>query len=626
MAHEKTADSPSLIHIVRRVGLHPALTLIALVAGYLTRQAAGAAAGDTVWLLGLILTGAPVAWRTLRGMLRGQFASDVVAMLAVIGAVALGEPFAGLVVVLMQTGGESLERYAEGRASDAVRELERAAPTIAHRTDGDRVDDIAVDSVQTGDTLLVRAGEVVPCDAVVTEGRSHVDTARITGEPMPVRVEPGARLQSGVSNLEGSLHVRAIAPARESQYARIVQLVRTAQSSKAPIQRLADRYAIWFTPLTLAVCVATWFLSHDAVRVLAVLVVATPCPLILATPVAVVGGINRAARRGILFRHGTALEQLATIDVAVFDKTGTLTIGHPRVSHVQPTDAMTVEEVLRLAAAVEQGSSHTLARTVIEEALSRGLTLPRAEHVTEAAGRGVAGTVEGREVAVGGKRWVRERQAPGHADREAMADGLTAWVAVDRQLVGTITFADAMRPGLPAFFQGLRSTGVRRIVLMSGDDAANTREMATGHDFDEVHGDLLPADKTAMVQAFMTRGHHVLMMGDGTNDAPALSTATVGVALAAGGGGIAAEAADAVILADDPTRVTEAITIARRTLHIARQSIGVGLGLSAVAMGFAATGYLAPAFGALIQEAIDVAVILNAIRASRPPPGSGLSH
>jgi heavy metal translocating P-type ATPase len=612
-------ESPSLTHMLRRFGLHPTLTLVAIVAGFVTRQTIGVDAGDTVWMVGLVLTGAPVAWRTLRGMLHGQFATDVVAMLAVIGAVALGEPFAGLVVVLMQTGGEALERYAEGRASDAVRELERAAPTIAHRVWGDAVDDIAVEDVDTGDMLLVRAGEIVPCDAVVINGQSHADTSRITGEPMPVRVVAGSSLQSGVSNLEGPIHVRASAPARESQYARIVQLVRTAQSSKAPIQRLADRYAIWFTPLTLVVCTATWFLSHEAVRVLAVLVVATPCPLILATPVAVVGGINRAARRGILFRHGTALEQIATIDVAVFDKTGTLTIGRPRVSRVEATDSLPADELLRLAAAVEQGSGHLLARTVIEEALARGLVLPRAEQVSEAPGRGVAGLVDGREVAVGGRQWVQQHHATQLAAEDDRSGGLKAWVAVDRRVVGVITFADEQRPGLQELFAGLRASGVRRIVLLSGDDAANTRLMASGHDFDAVHGDLLPADKTAMVHALMKGGDRVLMMGDGTNDAPALSTATVGVALASGGGGIAAEAADAVILADDPTRVTEAITIARRTLRIARQSIGVGLGLSSVAMGFAATGYLAPAIGALIQEAIDVAVILNAIRASRSP-------
>ena len=612
----------SFIAIVRRVGLHPAVTLIVLLIGLAVRSAGHTALSDAIWLAGLVATGAPVAWKTVRGMVRGQFASDVVAMLAVVGAVLLGQSFAGLIVVLMQTGGEALERYAEGRASDAVGALERAAPTIAHRQHGAAVTDISVEAIDVGDSLLVRAGEVIPCDGVVMEGRSHVDTSRITGEPIPTRAERGTRLQSGASNLDGPVVMRATARAGESQYARIVQLVRTAQESKAPIQRLADRYAVWFTPITIGVCVATWFMSHDAVRVLAVLVVATPCPLILATPVAVVGGINRAARRGILFRHGTALEQLATVDTAVFDKTGTLTVGRPTVARVDTFGATSADEMLRLVAGVEQGSGHLLARTIIDEAVARGLSVPRAENVREAAGRGVRGTVEHRDVVVGGKAWVSEIGGIGVGSADGGNDEaaeLRAWIVIDNRLAGTITFADEQRPGVPQLLSGLRAGGVTRIILLSGDDVANTRAMAAGHDFDEVRGDLLPSDKTDVVRELMGAGRRVLMLGDGTNDAPALTTATVGMALAAGGGGIAAEAADAVILADEPLRTTEAIAISRRTLHIARQSIWAGLGLSGVAMLVAAAGFLAPSVGALIQEAIDVAVILNAIRASQAP-------
>jgi P-type E1-E2 ATPase len=306
-------------------------------------------------------------------MASGRFAADLVAMLAIVTALFLGEPLAGLLVVLMQTGGEALERYAEGRASEAVRELEAAAPRQAHRVRMGSTEDVEADAVAVGDELLVRPGELVPCDGLVLSGRSHVDAARLTGEPLPVSAAPGTRLLSGSLNLDGPLTIRATAPASESQYARIVELVRTAQQSKSPLQRLADRYAVWFTPFTLFVCAVTYLLTEDPVRVLAVLVVATPCPLILATPVAVVGGINRGARRGIIFRHGSALEQLAGITVAVFDKTGTLTIGRPRVARVLAAAPYTEPEVLRLAGAVEHGSGHLLARTLSEVVAARGI-------------------------------------------------------------------------------------------------------------------------------------------------------------------------------------------------------------------------------------------------------------
>jgi heavy metal translocating P-type ATPase len=563
-------------------------------------------------------------WGTLRGIARGRFAADLVAMLAIVTALILREPLAGLIVVLMQTGGEALERYAQGRASEAVRELEAAAPRVAHRMVDGAVDDVPAELVKVGDDLLLRPGELLACDAMVLEGRSHVDASRITGEPMPVSAHPGILLLSGSFNLEGPLTVRATAPASESQYARIVELVRTAQESKSPLQRLADRYAVWFTPLTLIVCAGAYLLSGDPTRLLAVLVVATPCPLILATPVAVVGGINRAARRGIIFRHGTALEQLGRVGVAIFDKTGTLTIGRPKVARVLTVSEFAAREVLRLAGSVEQGSGHLLARTLVQETVERGIVLPPGEHITEAPGQGVAGQVEGHQVAVGGWSYVVSR----HPEAEPALRGLLAqtqgaelraYVAVDGRGVGLIEYADRLRPELAGFIPELHRLGVSRIVLLSGDDQANATAVARAVGIEEAHGGLLPREKVAYVQRLMKEGERVLMVGDGTNDAPALSTATVGIALTAGGGGISAEAADAVILADDPTRVAEAIRISRRTLRLARQSIWAGLGLSGAAMVVASFGYIPPVAGALLQEGIDVAVILNALRAAFPP-------
>jgi heavy metal translocating P-type ATPase len=577
-----------------------------------------------LWSAGLTLTGGPVVWKTLRGIAAGRFAADLVAMLAIVTALILGEPLAGLIVVLMQTGGEALERYAQGRASEAVRELEAAAPRVAHRMLGAEVEDVPAELVRVGDHLLLRPGELLACDAVVLEGRSHVDASRLTGEPVPVSAHPGTRLLSGSLNVEGPLTVRATAPASESQYARIVELVRTAQESKSPLQRLADRYAVWFTPLTLAVCAGTYLLSGDPTRVLAVLVVATPCPLILATPVAVVGGINRAARRGIIFRHGTALEQLGRVGVAVFDKTGTLTIGRPKVARVLTVARFTEDEVLRLAGSVEHGSGHLLARTLVQETVERGIVLPPGKHITEASGQGVSGEVEGHSLTVGGWSFVVNRHPAAEPAlrgllAQTLGTELRAYVAVDGQGAGLIEYADRLRPELAGFIPELRRLGVKRIVLLSGDDQANATAIAGVAGIEEAHGDLLPEEKVAYVHRLMKEGERVLMVGDGTNDAPALSTATVGIALASSGGGISAEAADAVILADDPTRVAEAIEISRRTLHLARQSIWAGLGLSSAAMVVASFGYIPPVVGALLQEAIDVAVILNALRAAFPP-------
>jgi len=602
----------------------PALALAFIAGGVMARVMVNAAWGDRVWMAGLVIAGLPVIWQTLRGVMRGRFAADLVAMLAIVGAIPLGEPLAGLVVVLMQTGGEALERYAEGRASDAVRELEKQAPDIAHRIHGERIDDISADAVAIGDELLVRPGELVPCDGVVVKGRSHVDAARLTGEPVPISAAPGTRLLSGSHNIEGPLTLRATAPARESQYARIVELVRTAQASKTPLQRVADRYAVWFTPFTLVVCAAAYFASHDAVRVLAVLVVATPCPLILATPVAVVGGINRAARSGILFRNGAALEQLAQVDVAVFDKTGTLTIGRPLVSRVLAADDFDAETVLRFAGAVEHGSGHLLARTLVEEAEARGIAPGEAHDVVESAGQGVSGRVDDHMVLVGGWSYVAERAPQSTAGfaplLQASGDtGLRAYVSIDGHAAGIVEYADRLRADLPAFMTALRRLGVRRTILLSGDDQLNARRVAESIGIEEAHGNLLPAQKTAVVQGLVKGGSRVLMVGDGTNDAPALSAATVGIALTATGGGITAEAADAVMLADDPTRIAAAVEVSRHTLRVARESIGVGLGLSGVAMVIAGFGYIPPTVGALLQEAIDVAVILNALRAARTP-------
>jgi heavy metal translocating P-type ATPase len=521
----------------------------------------------------------------------------------------------------MQTGGEALERRAAARATRAVAALEAEAPRTAHRVADGAVEDVPAEAIAAGERLLVRPGELVPCDAVVVEGRSHMDRAQLHGEPIPERVGPGAQLRSGARNLEGALTVRALRPASESTYAEIVRLVRSAQASKAPLQRVADRYAAWFTPLTLAACAVAWALSGDAGRVLAVLVVATPCPLILAAPVAIIGGIDRGARRQIIFRHGGALEAIASVDTAVFDKTGTLTVGRPEVAEVRPAPGWTADEALRLAAAVEEGSGHPLARSVTLAARARGLDAPLPEGIEEAAGQGVRGRVEGRAVAVGSPGFVRAAMpsaAGGLARLHDGTPGLAADLGVDGEAAALITFADHPRPELRAVLDRMGRLGIGEIHLLSGDHTANATALGAEAGITRVQGDMLPRDKAARVRELTSAGRRVLMVGDGTNDAPALSAAAVGVALGGhGSGGIAAEAADVVLLVDDLARIPEAMAIGRDTMRIARQSIVAGLGLSAAGMVVAALGYLPPTAGALAQEAIDLAVILNALRAAR---------
>ena len=609
--------------MIRREAWIPATALLSILLGLGLLVGGSSQLAHRTWMAGLFLSGIPVVRDTFRGMLRGEFAADVVATLAIITAAILATPLPGLIVVLMQTGGEALERYAEGRASEAVRALEEAAPRLARRVIGATDEEVSVGAVDAGDELIVRPGELVPCDGIVVSGRSHLDTAALTGEPIPWLAEAGTAVMSGMANLEGRLLIRVTAVAAESQYARIVELVRHAQQSKAPMQRLADRYAVWFTPLTLAVCAVAWLASGDSNRVLAVLVVATPCPLILAVPVAVIGGINRAARRQVIFRSGRALEELGRTTVAVFDKTGTLTLGRPEVSAVRTRTPFTTPEVLRLAGALEDTSGHLLARPVVSAARALVPALPEATDVVESAGRGIEGTVDGRQVLVGAASLLRDRFPDltpeiDALEREYRDEGgaVRAFIAIDGALAGVITYADALRPGIQRFMRDLRDTGMRRTVLLSGDSAANTDAIARQLGVDEARGDLLPEDKVRAIATLVRGGASVVMLGDGTNDAPALSTASVGVALASGGGGITAEAADVVILTDDPRRLLEAIQFSRWTTRVARQSVIAGLGLSSAAMVLAAAGFIPPTAGALLQEGIDVAVIVNALRAA----------
>ncbi len=633
-------DVPALLRGARRYPL-PLLAVGGLSSDVLVQYGArNPAIGQALLLATLIAAGLPMVIATVRGMLRGAFAADIVASLAIIGAAITDEYLAGCVIVLMQSGGEALERYAVRHASASLDALLARAPRIAHRRRGPGspqgtdtapgddvpledgpVEDVLVENVVVGDVLLVRPGEIVPVDATVLSGTAAVDESALTGEPLPVTTGPGSTVMSGSICLDGALELRATHPSSESQYEHIVRLVRTAQEEKAPIGRLADRYAVVFTPLTLLMCALAYLVTRNPAAVVAVLVVATPCPLILATPVAIISGINRAARRGIIVKSGGAIERIGQVSAVVFDKTGTLTVGAPQVERIVPLDGIPPAELLRLAAGLEQLSGHQMARALVAAGRADGRVLPWPCDVTEAAGLGACGCVEDHAVAVGSHAYALRLGLAGRHDLEralatARVDGAaTAAIGVDGRVAGLVIFSDPLRPAVPALLRRLEALGVRETAMLTGDDEATARAIATAAGITTVRADLLPADKVDAVREVLGRHGTVAMVGDGINDAPALATATVGVALGAHGAAVSAEAADIVIMVDYIGRVADAVAVGQRTLRIARQSIGIGLGVSGAMMAIASVGLIPPTLGALLQEALDVAVILNALRA-----------
>jgi heavy metal translocating P-type ATPase len=594
----------------------PVLALAGLVCGGVARWIFGLSdAARMIWWGTLLIGGAPLACKTLLGMVRGRFASDVVALLAILTALAMGEGFAGLIIVLMQSGGETLERYSLAQASSALDQLMARAPRVAWKKTDDHLLEVSADDVAIGDTLVVRRGDLVPVDGRLLSDRAEVDESAITGEPLTRPKAAGDLILSGSVNTGDAFELRAEKRSDESQYAQIVRLVRQAQEEKPPLQRLADRYAVWFTPLTLFMCGVGWLITGSASTILAVLVVATPCPLILAVPVAVISGINRAARAGIIVKGGTPIEQIARARAVVFDKTGTLTHGTPKLGRAVPVGGFSEDELLRIAGSVEQFSSHVLGQTLADAARARCGELPMPTDVAEVTGRGVEGVVDGRSVLVGSPRFLEERLGAG-LPANGISDGkMVTYVAIDGKPAGVILFEDQLRPVVPDLMRQLREMGVEKTVMLTGDHSAHAMAIGREAAIDHVHAELMPHGKVEKLKQLMPDFEPVVMVGDGINDAPALAAATVGVAMGAHGTGVSAEAADMVLLVDDITKVAEAMAIGRRVLRIAKQSIYAGLGLSLSLMVVAAFGLIPPAVGALCQEAIDIAVILNALRA-----------
>jgi heavy metal translocating P-type ATPase len=595
------------------------LLLLALGVGAFVLGSDDVAAGFWVvaTVLGLVLSGASM-WSALR---RRQPSVDVIALLALVGALAVGEPFAGAVITVMLTTGVLLEARAAARARRELSLLVARTPRTARRHQGDELVEVPVGDVVRGDRLLVGSGEVVPVDGRLSSV-AVLDESALTGEPLPVERPAGDDVRSGVLNAGTPIELVATAPSSESTYAGVLRLVEQAQASSAPFVRAADRIAIYFVPFTLVLAGLAWLVSGDPVRAVAVLVVATPCPLLLAAPIAIMSGLSRASKIGVIIKGGGALERLAAGRVLLFDKTGTLTHGKPVLASVIAPAGIGSDELLGLAASLDQVSPHVLATSIVTAARARGLDITLPEDVVEHHGYGLEGRVGGRLVRLGKADWIVPGAAPAwvrHARRRASLDGsMTVFASVDGQPAGVLLLEDPIRADAPRMLRDLRAAGITRTVLVTGDraDVAETVGRIVG--VDAVQADRDPADKVAVV-ADEARNGPTIMVGDGVNDAPALATAGVGVALAARGATASSETADVVLTVDRIGALADAILVARRARRIAMQAAGVGMGLSLVAMIAAALGLLPPAAGALVQEVIDVLAIAVALRAVLAP-------
>ncbi|MGO9320101.1 MAG: heavy metal translocating P-type ATPase [Solirubrobacteraceae bacterium] len=612
--------------VEHRARILAACALLAIAVGGLLHLAGRGAAGDDLWRAAVAALAVELAFEVARTVaVDHHLGVDTIALVAMVGSLFLGQELAGAIVGLMFSGGAALEDVASTRARRELTALIRRAPKVAQRRVGEHLEQVPVEQVVTGDILLVRTGEVVPVDGAVTSEEAVVDTSTLTGEPLPVTIAQGMPVLSGTANAGAPFELRASRPAAESAYAALVRLVEQAQAQRAPLVRMADRYAGFFLPATLLAAGAAWGLSGDAVRALAVLVVATPCPLILAAPIALVSGLSRAARAGVIVKGAPAIETLGQARTVLFDKTGTLTVGTPEVREILSRAGIENGELLRLAASVDRMSAHVLGQALVRAATEAGLALTTATDVHEEPGQGIVGKVDGRRVAVGSRAFMR---AAGVPDNEVASAAVMTGrgsgeahvlVGVDGHVGGTIVMTDELRPDAERIVERLRAEGIRHIAMVTGDRPSVAERIGRQLGVDRVYAEQSPEQKLEVVERLRADPslRPVIMVGDGVNDAPALALADLGIAMGAAGATVSSETADAVITVDRIDRVADALHTGRRALYIARQSVLAGMGLSLAAMAVAAFGYLPPVAGALFQEVIDLAVILNALRALR---------
>lgn len=610
--------------------LDPVLLLVCVLAlstGGLAYAAQHPGWAALIWAVGSAVMAVVLAVEMVKRLARGEAGIDLVALLSIGAALALEQTLVAAVVALMLATGRALESFSLRHAERELRALIERAPQRAWIQEQDGLREMAVELVRPGHTVLVRLGEIVPVDGLLLSAQATLDEAALTGESLPVTRHAGESVASGVTNAGPPLLLQATHAASQSTYAGIVRLAETARQSRAPFMRLADRYALAFIPLTLLVAGLAWWVSGDVQRVLAVLVVATPCPLILAVPIAILSGMSRAARRNILVRDGEVLEALAGVRQVFLDKTGTLTSGHAQLQSIELKGEGTPLQILQLAASLAQASTHPIAQAIVNAARTRELTLVAPEEVQESPGQGLAGQVQGKAVRLGALAYVQFGET---TDRWAQArlqqlDYLAcsgSFVAVDGELKAMLRLADAVRCETPQTLRRLRARGIDKVIMLTGDRLQTAESIALTAGIDELRSGLSPEDKIRLVQEG-SRAGPTLMVGDGINDAPALAAADVGVAMGAAGVTASAQAAGVVLLVDRLDRLIEALDIARHAVGIARQGVWVGMTLSVLAMLVAAAGYLPAVTGAVLQEGIDLLIIVNALRALGPLTGGG---
>jgi heavy metal translocating P-type ATPase len=575
------------------------------------------------WILGIVAIGLtlPLLWEMIQDIRTGVYGVDILAATAIVTSVVLYQFWAAIIIILMLTGGESLEDYAEQRAQTELDALLSRAPTYAHVYRGRKLVDVSASSIGPGAKIVVRAGEIVPVDGTVVDEPALVDESSLTGESLPQTKQPGETILSGSVCLEQPITLKTTHTAADSQYEQIIRLVRAARSSQAPFARLADRYSIPFTIVAFGIAGAAWILSHHAIRFLDVIVVATPCPLILAAPIAIISGMSRSAKEGIIIKTGGTLELLAEARTFAFDKTGTLTYGRPVVDKVRAFGKFTQDEVLRYAASLEQSSNHVLAQAIITQAASEKLRLPHVKKTRELPGHGLSATLNNHQVVLGRLDLLKKYGVALPANFKATELRQTAsFVAVDNQLAGVITFIDELRPEAKPTLKRLKDLGIKNFLMVTGDNEAVAKTIGKALGITKIRAAALPGNKITAIEAIPEKQEPVVFVGDGVNDAPVLTASHVGIALGARGSTAASESADIVLMNDDLSQVARALEIAKRTFFIAKQSIFVGIALSIILMFIFSTGKFRPLYGALIQEVVDVVVIFNALRAHRVTP------
>ncbi|WP_022797187.1 heavy metal translocating P-type ATPase [Bavariicoccus seileri] len=563
------------------------------------------------WLI--LLIGGITTISMFIGMIKtlksGKYGVDILAITAIVATLAVGQYWASLTVLIMLTGGDSLEDYASRQAGKELKALLDNTPTTAHLLSDDTVTDVKVETVKIGDRILVKPGEVIPVDATVEKGSSFVDESSLTGESKPVDKTVGDELMSGSLNGDAALTVKVYKEAKDSQYQLLVKLVKESAARPAKFVRLADRYAVPFTLVAYLIGGVAWFLSKDPVRFAEVMVVASPCPLILAAPVALVAGMSRSSRHGIVVKTGMTIEKLAKAQTIAFDKTGTITAGRLFVDRVEIADsAYDRHTVIQLAASAEQASTHILSRSLIADAKKEKIKLLPSEDLEEVTGQGIKATVDGKSVKVG-------KAGFAHTESHLSSDETAVFVSVDDQFIGMITFKDVVRKETPETINKLKALGIDNISLITGDKNSIAQTIAKQVGITNVHSECLPEDKIAILKNVNDSERPVIMVGDGVNDAPALSIADVGIAMGAHGSTAASESADAVILRDDLGRVAEAVNISQNTMKIAKQSVLIGIFICVFLMLVASFGVIPALLGAALQEVIDTVSILSALRA-----------